>query len=105
MLCEIWPYYKRRINLGEAMRKYVAALIFVAWLSPASAATYTIQNWPQDLNTVPCDAWKHNSDGTWVEVGTIVVNGNATSGMTFKDTDESKLLDAKCPHKNGIWPF
>jgi hypothetical protein len=87
------------------MREFLAALIFVASLSSASAATYTIQNWPQDLNKVPCDAWKHNSDGTWVEVGTIVVNGNATSGMTFKDTDESKLLDAKCPHKNGLWPF
>ena len=88
------------------MRKYAFALIFVASSSAASAATYTIQNWPQDLNKVPCDAWKHNDDGTWVEVGTIVVNGTATTGMTFKDTDEAKLLDAKCPHKNNsLWPF
>lgn len=87
------------------MRKYLVALIFVAPLNSASAATYTIQNWPQDLDKVPCDAWKHNSDGTWVEVGTIIVGRNVTSGMTFKDTDESKLLDAKCPHKNGLWGF
>jgi hypothetical protein len=39
-----------------------------------------IQNWPQDLNKVPCDAWKH-SDGMRVEVGTVIVGGNATSGM------------------------
>jgi hypothetical protein len=93
---------RRRIcdptTLEAAMRNYLAALIFVGSLSSASAATYTIQNWPQDLNKVPCDAWKHNSDGTWVEIGTIVVGGNATSGMTFKDTDEAKMLDAKCPH-------
>jgi hypothetical protein len=87
------------------MRKYLAAPILVASLSAASAATYTVQNWPQDLNKVPCDAWKYNSDGTWEEVGTIVVNGNATTGMTFKDTDEAKLLDAKCPHKKSLWPF
>lgn len=92
-------------DMEATVRKYAAALIFVGSLSSASAATYTTQNWPQDLNKVPCDAWKHNSDGTWVEVGTIVVRGNATSGMTFKDTDESKILDAKCPHKNGLWPF
>jgi hypothetical protein len=86
------------------MRKYLAALTFVASLSSASAATYTIQHWPQDLNKVPCDAWKHNSDGMWVEVGTIIVGKNATSGMAFKDTDESKLLDAS-PHKNSLWGF
>ena len=87
------------------MRKYLAALIFIGLLNTASAATYTIENWPQDLNKVPCDAWKRNNDGSWVEVGTIIVGGHPTSGMTFKDTDESKLLDAKCPHKSGIWPF
>ena len=87
------------------MRIYIAALLFIGLLSSASAATYTIQKWPEDLSKVPCDAWKRNSDGTWVEVGTIIVGGNSTSGMSFKDTDESKLLDAKCPHKNGIWPF
>jgi hypothetical protein len=101
------PGLRPRPNLIEAaMRICVAALVLIGLLSPASAATYTIQNWPQDLSKVPCDAWKHNSDGTWVEVGTIIVNGNATTGMTFKDTDEAKLLDAKCPHKNNsLWPF
>jgi hypothetical protein len=87
------------------MRCSFAALILLGSLGSASAATYTIQNWPQDLDKVPCDAWKRNSDGTWVEVGTIIVNGNPTSGMTFKDTDESKLLDAKCPHKHGLFGF
>lgn len=87
------------------MRSGVAALILIGSISAASAATYTIQNWPQDLNKVPCDAWKHNSDGSWTEVATIVVGKNPTSGMTFKDTDEAKLLDAKCPHKHSLWPF
>jgi hypothetical protein len=88
------------------MKTFLVALLFLTG-SPdfAAAATYAIQNWPQDLNKVPCDAWKHNSDGSWTEVGTIVVNGHDTSGMTFKDTDEAKILDAKCPHKHSIWPF
>lgn len=85
--------------------KALAVLIFLPPLSSVSAASYTVQNWPQDLKNVPCDAWKHNSDGTWVEVATIVVNGHPTSGMTFKDTEEAKILDAKCPHKNSLWPF
>ncbi len=87
------------------MRAFLVALFLTGSLNFAAAATYSIQNWPQDINKVPCDAWKHNNDGTWVEVGTIVVNGHPTSGMTFKDTDEAKILDAKCPHKHSIWPF
>jgi hypothetical protein len=91
--------------MEAAVRWYLVAVIFIGSLSCASAATYTIQNWPEDLNKVPCDAWKYNSDGTWEEVGTIIVNGRATTGMTFKDTDEAKLLDAKCRHKSSLWPF
>jgi hypothetical protein len=63
------PENSQSQTLEAAMRTGVAALIFIASLSSVSAATYTIQKWPQDLNKVPCDAWKHNSDGTWVEVG------------------------------------
>jgi hypothetical protein len=80
------------------MRKFLAALIFVGSLSSASAATYTIQNWPQDLDKVPCAAWQHNSDGSWAQIATIMVGKNATSGMTFRDSDEAKMLDAKCRH-------
>jgi hypothetical protein len=80
------------------MRKFLAALIFVGSFSTASAATYTIQNWPQDLDKVPCEAWQHNNDGSWTEIATIMVGGNPTSGMTFKDSDEAKMLDAKCRH-------
>ena len=80
------------------MRKFLATLILLGSLSAGSATTYTIQSWPQDLNKVPCDAWRHNSDGSWTEAATIVVGGNATSGMTFKDTDEAKILNDKCPH-------
>lgn len=96
----------KRIEVSDMpilRRALMAAALFLP--GAVSAATYTIQNWPQDLNKVPCDAWKHTSDGTWVEVGTIIVNGHATTGMTFKDSDEAKLLDATCPHKNSLWPF
>ncbi len=80
------------------MRTFVCALFSIGFFSSASAATYSIQNWPQDLNKVPCEAWHHNSDGSWTQVAPIIVNGNTTSGMTFKDTDEAKILDGKCPH-------
>lgn len=87
------------------MKICVTVLILIGLLGTASAATYTVQNWPRDLNKVPCDAWKYNSDGSWTEVATIMVDGHPTSGMTFKDTDEAKILDAKCPHKRSLWPF
>lgn len=82
----------------SAMRKFLAALIFLGSLSSAFAATYTIQSWPQDLDKVPRTAWQHNSDGSWTQIATIVVGKNATSGMIFRDSAEAKMLDAKCRH-------
>lgn len=80
------------------MKTFLAALFLIGSLNLAAAATYSIQNWPQDLSKVPCDAWHHNSDGSWTQVAPIVVNGNSTSGMTFKDTDEAKIINDKCHH-------
>jgi len=80
------------------MKTLLATMIFAGSLSSASAATYTIQNWPQDLSKVPCDAWHRNSDGSWTEVATIIVGTNPTSGMVFKDTDEAKIINDKCHH-------
>jgi hypothetical protein len=73
-----------------------ASLVFLASAYSAQAATYNIAAWPADLDKVPCDAWKHNDDGSWTQTGTIIA-GNATlTGNTVKGGKESKMLDAKC---------
>jgi hypothetical protein len=38
----------------------------------AIAETYTIRSWPDDLDQVPCEAWKKNPDGSWSQTGTIL---------------------------------
>jgi hypothetical protein len=43
-------------------------LIFPTFLGSTGSVSAAIQSWPQDLNKVPCDAWRHNSDGSWTEV-------------------------------------
>ena len=68
----------------------------VAISASASAGTYTIDRWPQDIEKVPCDAWKHNADGSWTQTGTIVSASGTMVGQAFKGTTETRIIETKC---------
>ena len=62
----------------------------------ARAAEYDVTRWPADLEKVPCDAFKHNPDGSWSQVATIRVSGMPTFGKTYSKSPETEILDKKC---------
>jgi hypothetical protein len=37
----------------------------------AHAAEYYVTGWPPGIFELPCDAWKHNDDGSWTLVATV----------------------------------
>jgi hypothetical protein len=88
--------------MGEGPMKKSLALASILSLGSvlgsdsATAATYAIDRWPQDIEKVPCDAWKHNADGSWTQTRTIMVGKNQMIGSTFREDKVSALLDAKC---------
>jgi hypothetical protein len=62
---------------------------------------YTVDSWPSDLATIPCDAFRKNSGGSWTQTGTIKVTPSLVmSGKTFNaNTVEARMLSQRCGGK------
>ena len=82
---------------NPALAIILAAVAPLAVGAPARALEYTVQQWPQDIGKVPCDAWRKNPDGTWSQVATIRASGQTITGRSFKsDSGEARMFSAKC---------
>jgi hypothetical protein len=83
------------------VRNQVAAAAFLfTFGSPLYAQrTYIIEHWPEDIDKLPCAAWKKDASGVWTQVATIVVS---SKGITIRKNSlglgplESAMLDRKC---------
>jgi hypothetical protein len=80
--------------------KAVLPLICLCSAMPAFAQrTYVIQNWPDDVEKIPCDAWKRESNGNWTQAATIIVSSR---GVTIGRNSfglgaaESAAIERKC---------
>jgi hypothetical protein len=80
--------------------KIAAAALLLTFGSPLYAQrTYIIERWPEDIDKLPCAAWKKDANGVWTQVATIVVS---SKGITIRKNTfglgplESAMLDKKC---------
>lgn len=71
---------------------------FSASISQAAEGGYTISAWPQDIDKVPCDAWKKIADNNWLQVKPIMVSGNYIYDNKLSGA-EAKMIDQKCGAK------
>ena len=78
------------------MRCLMVLLSFFVMSEASAQQTYTIQNWPSELDRVPCEAWKRNPDGSIGQTGTIIVGRTKRTGNSFKDTVEAGMIEKKC---------
>ncbi len=82
---------------NPALAMILASGMLIAAGAPSRALEYTVQQWPQDIGKVPCDAWKKNPDASWSQVATIRAGGQTIAGRSFKsDSGEARMLSAKC---------
>ncbi len=65
----------------------------------ADAETYTVENWPGDIDTIPCSAWTHYPDGTWELKGYVKLGASVIENIGFKGDSSARLLDQKCGKK------
>ena len=77
------------------VRSFFAAVMTLALGGIVRAETYNIQVWPDDLDKVPCEAWKKNPDGSLTQTGTIVVanSHSVITGNTFKDAPTIRVVE------------
>ena len=80
------------------VRPFFAAAMTLALVGIAKAETYNILVWPDDLDTVPCEAWKKNPDGSLTQTGTIVIanSHSVITGNTFTDAPTISVVEKKC---------
>ena len=76
----------------------VVGLLFAPVVARAGD-TYTVENWPQDADTIPCHAWRHLPDGTWALDGYIKVGASIIENIGFKGDATARLLDRSCGKK------
>ncbi len=78
----------------------LAAAIFVFASAAARAAqTYQVDQWPADVETIPCRAWEHMPDGTWALNGYVKIGGTVVEHVGFRGDSTARLLDKRCGKK------
>ena len=80
--------------MSKLMLCGVAAL--VAMSGAAQAATYTVNRWPGDIDTIPCSAWSKSADGTWVLNGAIKLGASVVDDIGVKGDAAARALDKRC---------
>jgi hypothetical protein len=82
----------------------VAAMVaFAAMIAPACAdqQVWKVDNWPGDIDLIPCSAWSRTADGTWVLTGGAIKLGAETmSNIGVKKRDAAAIkLERSCGKK------
>ena len=77
-----------------------AAAVFICMIGSVRAAqTYVVDNWPADIDTIPCSAWQKAGDGTWVLQGNIKIGASEMSNVGVKGDAAARALERNCGHK------
>ncbi len=72
------------------------AAAFLCGATPVCATTYQVDNWPGDIDNIPCSAWQKAGDGTWVLTGTIKVGSSEISNVGVKGDAAARKVEKKC---------
>jgi hypothetical protein len=85
------------------MAKFViAAAAFIAVVASAwaDAPVYVLDNWPADIDNIPCSAWKKSPDGTWVLNATVKIGASELSNVAVKGDAAARKVERLCGVKS-----
>ncbi|HTZ65891.1 MAG TPA: hypothetical protein VMB83_00210 [Roseiarcus sp.] len=79
----------------------VSAAAFIAMIGSVRAdqQVWKIDNWPADIDQIPCSAWSKAADGTWVLHGAVKLGSETMSNIGVKGDAAAHLLDRECGKK------
>ena len=78
-----------------------AAGAFIAMVASAraDAPVYVLDNWPGDIDKIPCSAWQKSPDGTWVLNATVKIGASELTNVAVKGDAAAHKLDRLCGAK------
>jgi hypothetical protein len=85
------------------MSKFViaaAAFIAVVASARADAPVYVLDNWPGDIDQIPCSAWKKTADGTWALNATVKVGASELTNVGVKGDAAAHKVERLCGAKS-----
>jgi hypothetical protein len=80
----------------------VSAAAFLAMIASARAdeQVWTVQNWPGDIDLIPCSAWSKAPNGAWILTGGSIKLGSETlDNIGVKGDAAAHKLDRECGAK------
>ena len=78
-----------------------AAAAFIAMVASAraDAPTYVLDNWPADIDQIPCSAWQKSPDGTWVLRARVKVGASELENVAVKGDAAARKVERMCGSK------
>jgi hypothetical protein len=79
----------------------LTAVGFIATIASARAdeQVWTVDNWPADVNQIPCSAWSKAPDGTWVLHGALKLGSETMNNIGVRGDAAAHVLDRECGKK------
>lgn len=103
---DVIPARKWAIDLveahsGQSFAKDDRELLLHHPIQTAQLPTFLRTNGAvMDYDTLRCDQWKRNPDGSWTTVGSVTFNNITMDNVTLNHTRETDILEKKCGSKN-----
>ena len=78
-----------------------AAAAFIAMVASAraDAPLYVLDNWPADIDQIPCSAWQKTPDGTWVLHARVKVGASELENVAVKGDAAARKVERLCGAK------
>ncbi len=96
-MADVWPHAIR--NLFVIAFAAATASGLAMQIARAATETYVVDNWPSDIDNIPCSAWTKSADGTWVLSGSIKLGASVLDNVGFKGDTEAYMLERRCGRK------
>jgi hypothetical protein len=79
----------------------LTAIVYIAAIGSvrADGQVWTMENWPGDIDLIPCSAWSKTSDGTWVLNGSVKLGAEVVNNIGVKGDAAAHKLDRECGAK------
>jgi hypothetical protein len=83
-------------NMSKLILAAAAALILTGASVRADEQVWDVDNWPGDIDLIPCSAWSKAADGTWVLHGSIKLGASIVNDVGVKGDAAARKLDREC---------
>jgi hypothetical protein len=85
--------------MSKLISAAAAAFLLTVASVRADEQVWDVDNWPGDIDLIPCSAWSKAADGTWVLHGSIKLGASVVDNVGVKGDAAAHKLDRECGAK------